>query len=197
MDARDILMRTLYSKLVVNGFKPDDFVFNYNKDDGLCTVSTLNMNHTVLLNICVESYVERVPLILPVREIIEETFNYKSLGEFNPVDVNYCNNANNFYDDMTNKVGYVECSYDELHKICGIFPEGAVSINSHGHYSVVSIRLLNSVFLEKPLGGEFFLKINQDEGIVFVAYDWYCFRVYAAIAPRVTTQLDADIIWRL
>lgn len=195
MDARDMLMRTLYSKLVVNSFKPHYFVLDY--VDGFCTVSCPNENHTILFKVSVKSDIEGVPLILPVREIIEETFNYKSLGEFNPVDVDHCNAVNKFYEDMTNEAGYVECSYDELCKICKIFPDGAVSINSRGHYSVVSIRLLKSVFLEKPLGAEVFLKINHDGGIVFVAYDLYCFRFYAAIAPRVTTQWDADVIWRL
>ena len=194
MDARDILMRTLYSKLVVNSFKPHYFVLDY--VDGFCTVSCPNENHTVLFKVSVKSEIESVPLILPVHEIIKETFSYKSLGEFNPVDVDHCNNVNNFYEDMTNEAGYVECSYDELYKICKIFPDGAVSINNCGQYSVVSIRLLKSVFLERPDYGEVFLKINHD-GPVFVMYDWYCFRVYAAIAPRVTSQWDANVIWRL
>lgn len=196
MDAKDILIKILYSKLLGNGFKPGDFVFNYNKDDGLCTVSTMNINHTAFLRIRVESDVESVPLILPVHEVIGNTFNYKSIGAFNYGDVISYDMLSKFDVMATDKEEDVECSYDDLSKIFRAFPDGSVSINSRGDYSVVSNRLLKSVFLEKPTLGEVFLKIDRDSP-VFVAYDLDCFRVDAAVAPRVTDQWDADVILRL
>ena len=196
MDAKDILIKILYSKLLGNGFKPDEFVFKYNKDDGVCTVSTMNSNHTAFLRIRVESDVESVPLILPVHEVIGNTFNYKSIGAFNCRDVISYDMLSKFDVLATDKSGYVECSYDDLFKIFRAFPDGSVAINSRGDYSVVSNRLLKSVFLEKPTLGEVFLKINRDSP-VFVAYDLDCFRVYAAVAPRVTDQCNADVILRL
>ncbi|MBO6274612.1 MAG: hypothetical protein J6M91_03605 [Methanobrevibacter sp.] len=196
MDAKDILIKILYSKLLGNGFKPGDFVFKYNKDDGVCTVSTMNSNHTAFLRIRVESDVESVPLILPVHEIIGNTFNYKSIGAFNYGDVISYDMLSKFDVMATDKEEDVECSYDDLFKIFRAFPDGSVAINSHGDYSVVSNRLLKSVFLEKPTFGEVFLKINQDSP-VFVAYDLDCFRVDAAVAPRVTDRWDADVILRL
>ena len=194
MCAKNILMQLLYNRLIRNDFKPSDFMFKYH--DGYCTVSTLNNNHTVLMRIQAESDVKSVPLILPVHEIIEKTFNYKSIGAFNWKDVNYCDMLSKFDVMVTDKAGYVECSYDDLFKIFRAFPDGSVSINSRGDYSVVGNRLLNSVFLEKPNFGEVFLKINRDSP-VFVAYDLDCFRVYAAVAPRVTDQCNADVILRL
>lgn len=196
MCAKNILMQLLYNRLIRNDFKPDGFVFKYNKDDGLCTVSTMNSNHTALLKIRVESDVESVPLILPVHEIIEKTFNYKSIGAFNYRDVISYDMLSKFDVLAADKAGYVECSYDDLSKIFRAFPDGSVAINSRGDYSVVSNRLLKSVFLEKPTLGEVFLKINRDSP-VFVAYDLDCFRVYAAVAPRVTDQCNADVILRL
>lgn len=196
MDAKDILIKILYSKLLGNGFKPGDFLFKYNKDDGVCTVSTMNSNHTAFLRIRVESDVESVPLILPVHEVIGNTFNYKSIGAFNYGDVISYDRLSKFDVMATDKEEDVECSYDDLFKIFRAFPDGSVAINSHGDYSVVSNRLLKSVFLEKPTFGEVFLKINQDSP-VFVAYDLDCFRVDAAVAPRVTDRWDADVILRL
>lgn len=194
MCAKNILMQLLYNRLIRNDFKPSDFMFKYH--DGYCTVSTLNNNHTVIMKIQAESDVKSVPLILPVHEIIEKTFNYKSIGAFNWKDVNYCDIMSKFDVLATDKAGYVECSYDDLHKIFKTFPNGSVSINSRGDYSVVSNSLLKSVFLEKPNLGEVFLKINRDSP-VFVAYDLDCFRVDAAVAPRVTDQCNADVILRL
>ena len=196
MDAKDILIKILYSKLLGNGFKPDGFVFKYNKDDGVCTVSTMNSNHTAFLRIRVESDVESVPLILPVHEVIGNTFNYKSIGAFNHRDVIFYDMLSKFDVMATDKEEDVECSYDDLFKIFRAFPDGSVSINSRGDYSVVSNRLLKSVFLEKPTFGEVFLKINRDSP-VFVAYDLDCFRVDAAVAPRVTDKCNADVILRL
>ena len=109
------------------------------------------------LRIRVESDVESVPLILPVHEVIGNTFNYKSIGAFNYKDVIYYDILSKFDVLATDKSGYVECSYDDLFKIFRAFPDGRVAINSHGDYSVVSNRLLKSVFLEKPtFGGGFF-----------------------------------------
>lgn len=196
MDARDILIKLLHKKLSNNGFKPVDYVFDYDAQDNICTVSFENTSATVLFKICVESDVKSMPLLLSVREIFEKTFNYKSLGNFNQMDVSYYNQMHTFDTDLFNET-YHECCYDDLDRIFRCFPEGKVALKfSEVNCSVVSIDLLKSVFLGSPDRGDVFLKSNCSDSPVFVAYDYYYFKVYAVIAPLIVDSMDADVIFR-
>lgn len=193
MCAKNILMQLLYNRLMRNDFKPSDFEFKYH--DGYCTLSTINMNHTVLLKIRVKSDVESETKILPLKEVINRSFNYESGSDYNK------RNAPLYYDIFDDlifdKEGYVACDYTELSKIFRVYSYGGILINQpHGGDAVFSIGLLKSVFFERP-ESEVFMKVLQDDGIVFINYEFSCFDVYAAVAHRVTDKLDADVILRL
>ena len=193
MCAKNILMQLLYNRLMRNDFKPSDFEFKYH--EGYCTLSTINMYHTALLKIRVKSDVESETKILPLKEVINRTFNYESGSDYTKrtAPLYY-----DIFDDLIfDKEGYVACDYTELSKIFRVYSYSGILIKQpHRGDAVFSIDFLKSVFFERP-ESEVFMKVCQDDGIVFINYEFSCFDVYAAVAPRVTDQWDADVILRL
>lgn len=193
MCAKNILMQLLYNRLIRNNFKPSDFEFKYH--EGYCTLSTINMHHTVFLKIRVKSDVESETKILPLKEVINRTFNYESGSDYTKrtAPLYY----DRFDDLIFDKEGYVACDYTELSKIFRVYSYGGILIKQpHRGDAVFSIDLLKSVFFERP-ESEVFMKVRQDDGIVFINYEFSCFDVYAAVAPRVVDHGDADVILRL
>ena len=193
MCAKNILMQLLYNRLMRNDFKPSDFEFKYH--EGYCTLSTINMYHTALLKIRVKSDVESETKILPLKEVINRTFNYESGSDYTKrtAPLYY-----DIFDDLIfDKEGYVACDYTELSKIFRVYSYSGILIKQHHRGDAVfSIDFLKSVFFERP-ESEVCMKVCQDDGIVFINYEFSCFDVYAAVAPRVTDQWDADVILRL
>lgn len=202
MNAKDILMRLLYGKLIRNKFDPYYFLFEYSGE--YCTLTTRNYSATALLKIRCESNVKSEPKVLDTKDLLNSNFNYHE------VDDELMKQATTFDTSLFDKEGYHKCYYSELNnwldagsdhkKMCLEIEGDDISKSLVGvgtSRSLVDMAFLKSIFLKYPSNGLVFLKASNDEQPVFVNYEYDCFDVYAVVAPLVTDFYKADVMFRV
>ena len=198
MNAKDILMKLLYLKLMRNKFEPQYFVFEYSGE--YCTITTMNYSATALLKIRFESNVKSEPKVIILKDLLNSNFDYHE------VDDNLMERVAMFDTKLFDKEGYHECYYSDLnkwldagsdHKKMCLEIKGDNLKENTPSKSLVDMAFLKSIFLRFPSNGLVFLKASGDTTPVFVNYEYDCFDVYAAVAPLVTEFYKADVIFRV
>lgn len=197
MNSQDLLIKLLYRKLLKNGFKPSDFIVEFEKD--ICTVSTINMNHTAIIKIRIKNFEtdQSGAYLIKLKDIIDSNFIAHKIES--DIDMTYFNSLNRFNDLFFKKIDYVECPYSEFKKYLSLgFRK--ICIDALGNESVYNIDLLKSLIDEDNTGLQLYIQEDITSGPLVMHYldGVLDLDVYAILAPVVEESIgDADIICRL
>ncbi len=196
MNSQDLLIKLLYQKLLKNGFKPSDFIVEFEKDT--CTVSTININHTAIIKIRIKNFEtdQSGAYLIKLKDIIDSNFIAHKIES--DIDMRYFNSLNRFDYLFFKRIDYVECPYSEFKKY--LSPGfRKICIDILGTESLYNIELLKSLIDEDNTGLQLYIPEDITSGPLVMHYldGVLDLDVYAILAPVVEDCMVAEIICRL